>query len=353
MQSPLKQVPGLDLIRCAAAAMVMTFHLAFASWAEPLGTPGRIVAGAAVYPELAAFNFGWIGVEVFFVLSGFVIAYSAATASPAGFLRARFLRLAPGAWVCATITLAALLALGAPDAWARWAASVLFFPVGPWVDGVYWTLAIEIAFYTLVFALLWVGAFRHVVGLAWALCLASTAFVVFRPFPASRLTEVALLEHGMFFALGVFLWAALTRGLTVGRVLGAIACLPGCLLVIHHVNAGKAGLPGWTSWGPGAVWLIAVGLMVMACKSDWRVNPTLARRIGLATYPLYLLHDVCGAAIIKGLTSVGAGRWTALGLAFAAVAIAAWLVVEIEAVLRRPLRLAFDRAFLTPAPATG
>jgi peptidoglycan/LPS O-acetylase OafA/YrhL len=51
------------------------------------------------------FHFGWVGVEIFFVISGFVIAFTAEGASSRAFLRSRVLRLVPGPWICATIAL--------------------------------------------------------------------------------------------------------------------------------------------------------------------------------------------------------------------------------------------------------
>ena len=47
--------------------------------------------------------FGWIGVQIFFVISGIVIANSAQSATPFRFAVSRFLRLYPAAWIAAAI----------------------------------------------------------------------------------------------------------------------------------------------------------------------------------------------------------------------------------------------------------
>jgi peptidoglycan/LPS O-acetylase OafA/YrhL len=65
------RVPALDLLRLVAVLGVVLFHYGFRG---PTGLEQTYVA----LPELAAFaRYGFLGMPVFFVISGFVIAYSA------------------------------------------------------------------------------------------------------------------------------------------------------------------------------------------------------------------------------------------------------------------------------------
>ncbi|MFV3549581.1 acyltransferase family protein, partial [Mycobacterium tuberculosis] len=85
--------------------------------------------------------------ELFFVISGYVILATAERRTARQFLRARVLRLVPAVWICATITAALLLAVpGAASGIVAlgWFDAVAFMPVGIQIDGSYWTLAIEI-----------------------------------------------------------------------------------------------------------------------------------------------------------------------------------------------------------------
>jgi len=92
-----KHVVGIDLIRFLAAALVMFFHYGFLIGKHVSGKIVLVNGATTSYPELYDFsNFGWVGVETFFVISGFVIAFSAERASPFSFFSSRVTRLGPG-----------------------------------------------------------------------------------------------------------------------------------------------------------------------------------------------------------------------------------------------------------------
>src|SRR6202041_3362715 len=150
--------PWLDLLRFAAALSVAFFHLFFWSWAGDVRGFDRYIYADVQYPSAAPFTwFGWVGVEIFFVISGFVIANSASRSSPTEFLLGRALRLYPAVWVCATATVLVLVLFGngpASEFILPYIHAMLLIPkgvTGQWLDVVYWTLAAETAFYGLVF----------------------------------------------------------------------------------------------------------------------------------------------------------------------------------------------------------
>src|SRR4051794_37888110 len=89
-----ERVPALDLLRLVAVLGVVAFHYGFR------GPTEHGVTHVAI-PELAAFGrYGFLGVSVFLVISGFVIAYG----SGPGFAIARFARIYPTFMVCMTLT---------------------------------------------------------------------------------------------------------------------------------------------------------------------------------------------------------------------------------------------------------
>src|SRR5688500_9785081 len=88
MDKPLHthaRVPVLDLLRLAAVVAVILYHYGF--WGPVSATGISQVALPALAP---VGQYGFLGVSVFFAISGFVIAYSAEGQSWIGFIIARF-----------------------------------------------------------------------------------------------------------------------------------------------------------------------------------------------------------------------------------------------------------------------
>lgn len=365
--NPPEYVPGLDLLRFAAACAVMLYHLAFWSWAFPAGQVALASKGLANFrdwPLIAAA--GWIGVQIFFVISGFVIATSAASSSASRFFISRFTRLVPAAWVCATITLIAwlLIDVGTPSSHLRaYIKSIAFIPIPAWIDSVYWTLGVEVAFYALVLGLVAYRRFHWLKPVMCAIGLVSSLFwlgydyaalerdsVLFGWFSAaqrSRLAQLTLLHHGVFFAMGVLLWMQLTRKATRDQTVWLLLFIVGgCLQIAadSHLKFEKTGFM-MSPLLACALWLSAMLLLFWMVKYNDRLRalPERAlrtlRRLGLVTYPLYLLHNVTGGAVLGALLGWGLGGTGALLLTMALiVALSWWVSVKPEPALQKATR---------------
>lgn len=340
-----KTVPALDLIRFAAAAMVVWFHLAYWSWARPTGTTGRIAAGSVFLPQLApTAQWGWVGVEIFFVISGFVICNSAAGKSAGQFAIARFVRLYPAVWLCAPISLCVLILCGESHLGGRFVHAMLLYPLPSWVDGVYWTLGIEMVFYGVIWILLLCRGFDYVQWVLIAVGLPSAViWYLAHWFPAfefdfNRYLELALLRHGCFFALGGLIFLNCRDGNSLVRVSGILFFAGACFLEIANVATG-ASRTAMIIWA-GAIVVISVGAWANDRIALWLKGGWL-RDVGRATYPLYLIHDVLGAAIL---------RWTsalpdqfALIVAITAVIAISFALLKPEEYLRVRLRARLTR----------
>ncbi|MGB6230274.1 MAG: acyltransferase, partial [Litorimonas sp.] len=154
VESPPVRLDTVQALRGVAALLVVLFHAA-SIWRE--GTGGAGLAGP--------WDGGWAGVDLFFVISGFVMVWVTADraggARPAGrFLFDRATRIYPLWWVfCSLMGLYFLLTYGQPASPATladgsplsvFACSLALWPLGDQpVLGVGWTLTFEIAFYAL------------------------------------------------------------------------------------------------------------------------------------------------------------------------------------------------------------
>lgn len=357
---------GLDLVRFGAAISVALFHL---TWQNP--------ASWWVMP------FGWVGVEIFFVLSGFVIANSANGTSPLKFLEGRIARLYPAAWACAPITCAIILSTNYMNMEVGVFADIRFWPLvgsltllGPeFLTGAYWTLPVELAFYATIFCLLIVKRFDRVQMLAIGLVLWCVPFYVllaayhggvmrpawFDPEPGPP--KMLLLRHGTFFAMGMLIWLWHQRLLSRA---GAAALGLGLLLALMEIywqGASAAtivrvpfGTPAYDSLtmmlGASTVFLTGAVLIASSAHLAQRITLTartqrIVRLIGLMTYPFYLLHEAIGGNVMALLQRELVPLYVALAIALVSIAAASFMVVQfaepaIRAVLRRFMRRFFD-----------
>ncbi|QDZ08476.1 acyltransferase [Sphingomonas panacisoli] len=219
------QVLAIDVVRFSCALMVLGFHYTYLFPLAADSVPSLFDPSIAMPIEGARFGwFGWVGVEIFFVVSGYVIALSGAEASSRVFLRRRMLRLAPAAWICSTLSALLLLAgtmTPVGTVALQWLAAASFVHFTKPIDASYWTLSVELMFYILVSTQLRAGGNApRIERLVMAIGGASVAFwvaayaVALSPDMALRNTAInaTLLPHGVFFALG-----ALLQGMRSGQ----------------------------------------------------------------------------------------------------------------------------------------
>jgi peptidoglycan/LPS O-acetylase OafA/YrhL len=352
-------IAGLDLLRFFAASLVLFYHIAFLGGWNALDSAS---------PREPFFPFaqewfwcGWIGVQIFFVISGFVISNSAMHSTASKFLTGRFLRLMPTLWICATITFAALLLsdhLEFLPGLPLYMRSMILFPYRPWIDGAYWSLCVELAFY----ALIWVGLKRRsrvetvlqAVGAAsiafWTLYLLSAwapqpVHATFVHAAGSWITSITLLQYGCFFCFGGMLWLSVSDNFSKSRLIWLSLCLASCLIEITAFTQSDADKVQGHSAYPLSIFLMAVVLIASSyywSVTRWLVPPL--RAAGLITYPLYLLHQQVGHVIQQSLFFAGFPSWLALVATISAVMILAIVVTfGIEPGLAKPIKAGLSR----------
>jgi peptidoglycan/LPS O-acetylase OafA/YrhL len=306
--------------------MVAVYHLGWWWWrSDPIRQ----------MPKLAPFvAWGWVGVPIFFVISGFVIALSAEGSTPAGFAAHRAARLYPASWICASLIFAIQ-----PMPVGSYLRTMILSPVGPWVSGVYWTLAIEIAFYALVTVCLWLKWDLAKVALCLGLYSAGFWFLrgvnsfVGRPVDFNLIENYSgylLLAHdGVFFALGMLFQQ---RRYDIASVVFVVS---GFVAVATRSHALAPGTPGSFMTAP-LVWLVAIGLIAGSVFNNefirrWtRWLPT--RTIGLMTYPLYLIHMDIGRQI---MLRTGVGEPASFFIGLVTVFLLALAILPFESLIRR------------------
>lgn len=158
----VNSIPSLDGLRAVAVLLVILFH----SWAEMPGIPA-LVPGFQSHQY--AITYGRTGVQLFFVLSGFLLFLPYARwifglqprPSARMFYRRRALRVGPAYWASLIILVLAgpltLAALG--DALVHvFFLSNVSAATAQSINAVYWTMAVEVQFYVALPLIAWAAS---------------------------------------------------------------------------------------------------------------------------------------------------------------------------------------------------
>lgn len=344
--APRQRYDGIDLLRIGAALAVVFFHYAFR---------GAAAGGFTTFqlPSLAPVaQYCYLGVELFFIISGFVIVMTAEGRSVGAFARSRVLRIYPTFIAAMTVTALVTAAIGSAPFTVSptgWLANLTLFPTllgRPFVDGVYWTLELEVVFYCWVTLFIWLGWFerrRTILVAAWlGLSLVVDAVSSSKPLHAVFLTEAA-----PFFAGGMLLYDIKRFGPTIGRVL---------LFTSAVAMSARSALAGaayernvlHSTLDDGVLVCIVVALYAIFIAS--LALPRLSRLgrlvgfAGAASYPLYLLHQHIGYMLFNLLGSAFAAPLTGLLVVTAVVIGAVAFTLWVEPPARFVMGRLFDFA---------
>ena len=325
----------LDVFRGLAAFGVLLYHYT------------SNYTGYGEHSSEMRFYFPWgrLAVELFFIISGFVIILTLdRTKKGRDFVFKRFARLYPAYWAAVILTFT-IVAITKPD--FKRDIKVSFFEAIvnltmfqqlfniPNVDPVYWTLAAELCFYVMMFFIFKLNLLKHIekviiVWLTVAVVLAFKTYTArwglfsegleqfnleltsqsspvnpevvmmgFNTLPHDILNWVKdslrvllNLKFAHLFIIGIVLYQIKQKGFTLSRVLILIICILQQRIV--------------ASWGDTWNETIFVALMTLTLYLATQnylkfivVKPLLF--LGAISYPLYLVHEVIGFIIIKYL----------------------------------------------------
>jgi exopolysaccharide production protein ExoZ len=279
---------SVQCLRAIAALAVVLYHTQLL-WKD-LQQPG----------SFSPFGMGYLGVDLFFVISGFIITHTsrAQLGRPglfASFLRKRFLRIYPMYWLCLSLVMVYIaLRQGAGPAPGgvfqpgTVLANVFLVPSDFKFLSDSWSLSHEIYFY-LLFGLLLLSR-RFVLVLGFVLggtLLQAYWWLRHEPgFATGWLTDLVFSPFNLEFGLGILLAQLVGKRPAFG--------VPVCLLVAFSALTviSQTGLPStWHRVG----WAGALSFALIYLLTSWEIHsqPRFSRvlvRLGDASYLLYLLH---------------------------------------------------------------
>lgn len=248
----------LNIIRAVASLAVAVFHL-----------------GGKKLPLL---NYGWLGVEMFFILSGFVICWAMPTnyqlkMLPA-FLLKRIVRIEPPYLISILLVVVICILLGKPNNnfdfvnLLRHLGYVNNLTPDKYISPVYWTLGIEFQFYILIGL-----TFPYLNKSVWSLFILTCAtFLIFVNLPG-----VHLFSNIVYFVLGIVIY--LYKKLALNSVLSYFL-IAYCLALIAY----RFGFP------PFMVCLMTT-IIILFVHSSLPMIDFFSK----ISFSLYLTHDIIGS----------------------------------------------------------
>jgi len=301
--APSKRLDYIDLLRVIALGAVIAFHYFYSAIVR-----GR-TPNVAESPVMGWAQYGYLGVELFFMISGFVIMSSTKGISAGNFLKKRFLRLFPMYWI-------ALILIFFVSQFGFWQKPGLIsenlyysLTMTPesfshnWLDAAHWFLERQLQFYLFILIILTVrlGKYLSPIFQWWAII----GFI----WNAFGFDNYGIWYLNGFFALisgGAIISSIRATGFTRLRM---VALLSSYLWAITS----RIDLIPWLdeNRGPGHS-AIVIGLVITSMY--FLMLLTLTRGVsgihlrgiataGAITYPLYLIHNRLGGLAIARFAS--------------------------------------------------
>jgi len=307
--------------------MVVFYHYAGVSNAK-IGDQGRTTSGAwgrsvgGVFPQPVhqVALYGWTGVELFFMISGFVICMSGWGRKPADFFVSRVVRLVPAYWAAIALTALVLIVFPRLSSGVRPSVVLTNMTMVQSAYGVpnlvpaFWTLFVELTFY-LLFGIVAIGGvtYRRMVTFC---VLWSVASIAVAGGHDTLLTNLVNPPYSEYFIAGIAFF--LIHKFGGNLLLWGIVTYSWLVAVSQPRNAAPWPL----------VLVLTSFFIIMALVATHRLDGVRWRWLpvaGALTYPLYLIHQDIGFTSIAYLRHyVPAGAL--IVLVYAAMLGLAWLI---------------------------
>jgi len=342
----------LDILRGSASLLVVWDHI-FSIWPHYNNISIGIVSIVQTYvnkPLGLIQDFGWLGVVLFFLISGFVITHVAQRETPREFITKRIFRIYPA------LSLAVLVSVAlTPSLWEKATPSSIIsnmvlvnYVMVPQVVllGVAWTLAIEMIFYVLVL-LLFPLRTSPTLSILGILTLTTSITYFSKSFGNSFFLFAVTASYVPYLITGQIFYfllhaksvrfptAILLLALTYASILYGISSF--------HPHT----LPVENSYLLSYVFASAIFLLAFAANDQMKPGRIITI-LSDHSYALYLFHGAIGFWVLDRLVPV-VGFYPAVLVALTAIAVAVGLV---HAMIEKPM-LTLARKVLPPKASRG
>jgi len=301
-----KRLDSLDGLRFIAITYVVIYHY-FSRWS--------VSDRGYVYPYESQFNtlftsLGHYGVQLFFVISGFVISISIRRSKSFGdFIVRRMARLWPSFVLCSCITWGVLAVFDSPlqvsplsfissltfidpEVFRRIFGSQSF----QWIDGAYWTLYIEVKFYLLMGFLVLVCRLSILSSIAGLVIVGTFLYAVANLIDGDALDliskQILTFPYLAWFGIGVAVYSfSYEKCWRMAMIALASSCVS--VMVMDYMRGTVN-----DTLALFIIFILFVSALKVAAISRF-LGSKVVSRVGVASYSLYLLHQNIALALIS------------------------------------------------------
>lgn len=281
---------ALDLVRLFAALSVVMYHYT----ARQNGNSFEMLSDVT--------KFGYLGVPLFFMISGYVIALSANNRTAFQFAISRFVRLYPAYWVSIAITIL-ITSIWAQNRYSLGQILANLTMLNDYlgyenVDGVYWTLQAELKFYGCIFALIVFKIYeRFRIWLSLWLGLTALHLLTGQPFFVGWFISPS---YSSFFIAGVAFYLIQKEGVNSFNLFVLFSSLLISSFRGFEQASGFMKDPGVVNRSIAVIliWLFYLFFYALVTEKVQLSRRSYYLTLGGLTYPLYLIHSRAGKVII-------------------------------------------------------
>jgi len=329
----------IDLLRFLAALFVVFFHYTFRGYAAD-------DKSLLYFPYLGEITrYGYLGVNLFFIISGYVILLSAYGKKSSEFVVSRIVRIYPAYWCAVTLTFLTIWVMGG----TRYDAELYQYIVNltmmhsyvgvASIDGVYWTLMVEVKFYFLVFIIIFMNQIHNIkyylaawLGLTVALTFYPVGFAGFFLLPV----------WSSYFIAGACFYLIYREGISLCKIF-----MIATSFVLSGYNA-IIKIQGFDKHFNVELNILLILLVIavfyavffiISLEKTQIINNRKFTILGALTYPLYLIHQNIGFMLSNYLREYMLNKYMILFLVLLIVLAVSYLINrQIEKKYSKPLR---------------
>lgn len=304
-----KRIYLIDFLRLIAAFMVVMYHYTYRG-----SINAQYITVDLEFPFMRElFKYGYLGVNFFFIISGFVILMSVEKKDATSFVKSRFLRLYPVYWLCLFFTFLFLYFFGKPNFSPNWfdfltnLTMLNGFLLLPYVDGVYWTLLVEMKFYLLMlFFILFRDRFNFKINQFIVSYLVISFFSIFIDVFPDRffviMNYLFSFQYSSLFISGMIFYLIKKNGLNIKYFIFLIISFGiSVFYALNKVNLlGDSHNHSFSEFTTFLHILFFYVIMFLISIDKLKIfNKKWMLKYGMMTYPLYLLHQNIGYVLIN------------------------------------------------------